>query len=59
MSACSSSSYSYPKARLARLTHAAVACFGCDRSVSSVGIQMEGDCDMEKLNGWLSQLLQV
>lgn len=27
--------------------------------VSSVGIQMEGECDMEKLNDWLSSLLQV
>lgn len=29
-----------------------------DDRVTSVGIQMEGDCDMQKLNEWLSKLLQ-
>ena len=29
------------------------------RRVTSVGIQMEGSCDMAKLNEWLSKLLQV
>lgn len=27
--------------------------------VTSVGIQLEGNCDLEKLNKWLSKLLKV
>ncbi|KAF5827062.1 CobW/HypB/UreG, nucleotide-binding domain-containing protein [Dunaliella salina] len=30
-----------------------------DDRVTSVGIQMEGECNMQKLNEWLSTLLQV
>ena len=30
-----------------------------DDRVTSVGIQMDGSCDMAKLNTWLSKLLQV
>ena len=30
-----------------------------DDRVTSVGIQMDGSCDMAKLNEWLSKLLQV
>ena len=29
-----------------------------DEAVSSVGIEVEADCDARKLNGWLSQLLR-